>query len=108
MLANYSFYKNIYGGSLISEKEFIRYGSFASAFVKNMICCGSRSDTDISLAVCHVAEIFFRHDTRLGVASENNDGYSISYDKNTSAEKLATEVAKVYLAGKGLLYCGIG
>ena len=94
MLADYSFYKNIYGGALIPEREFIRYGSFASAFVKNMICGSFEKDTDISLAVCHVAEIFFRHDTRLGIVSENNDGYSISYDKSVSAEKLAAEIAK--------------
>ncbi len=108
MFADFSFYKNLYGGTLIPEPVFMRYSAFASNFVSGMISTSFEIDTDIKMAVCHVAEIFFRHDSRSGIASENNDGYSISYDKASQPSKLAAEVVAVYLGGKGLMYRGIG
>ena len=108
MLTDFSFYRNFYGGTLIPENEFVRYCEFASRFISNMITSRFEISSDIKMAVCHVAEIFYRDNVRMGISSENNDGYSVSYDKSVSAEKLATEIASVYLGSSGLLYCGIG
>ncbi len=108
MFTDFSFYQNFYGGSLIPENQFVRYCEFASRFISNMTSSRFEIDSDVKMAVCHVAEIFYRDNMRMGISSENNDGYSISYDKSVSAESLAAEIASVYLGSKGILYCGIG
>ncbi len=108
MYVDYTFYTDIYGGSLIGKERFPLFSDMALKFIGSMVLSPFTLDTDVKMAVCHLADIFFRDSKRRGISSENNDGYSVNYDKNSSPYKMAAEIASVYLKGKGLLYCGIG
>ena len=47
-----------------------------------------------------------KSDKNSGISREDNDGYSVSYEKN-EYRQLAAEIVSVYLADKGVLYCGM-
>lgn len=108
MKTDFAFYSGLYGGTLIPEKDFARYASFAASYIRSMTIAAIPDDPDYKMAICHVAEIFYRSDSRGNISSENNDGYSVVYDKASDPYRVAGEVAAVYLSGKGVLYRGIG
>ncbi len=59
-------------------------------------------------AVCEMAEILLADEKRDGKTSENNDGYSVSFDTAKSLTSLLYGVVRVYLGNTGLLYAGVG
>lgn len=125
--ADYEFYKEKFHGITVPEDAFSNASVQASSYAK-YITCGRAKDSfetdypeyaeDIKLAVCAMAEVFYQESRRkskhggLEVASENNDGYSVTYagvsDNGASlAEKQAKEIVNRYLAHTGLLYRGV-
>lgn len=105
---NYDFYRDAFGGDEIDPKQFNRYVRMAVHFIKSITVNSPdlSDDYDYKTAVCHVAEILMKYDKSSGISREDNDGYSISYEKN-EYKQLAAEIVSVYLAGKGVLYCGM-
>lgn len=111
---DFDFYQNNYNGTLINtEKSFISLELKASAYI-DMITSGKidfsiSDDTQkekIQSAVCAVCDILagFPEDN---IISENNDGYSVTYNKDFSARKsLLYNAARTYLP-LSLLYRGI-
>lgn len=106
---NYDFYKNTFGGEEIEQKQFNRYIRMAVHFIKSLTINSPdlSDDYDYKTAVCHTAELLMKYDQTVGISREDNDGYSISYEKNEYM-KIAAEIVSVYLADKGVLYCGMG
>lgn len=128
--ADYEFYKEKFHGSIIpDEAAFLNASVRASRYVK-YITFGRVSSTfekdypeyaeDIKCAVCAVADVFYQAEKRTSahdgreVASESNDGYSVTYaDAGRSeggcslAEKQALQNARMYLMNTGLMYCGV-
>jgi hypothetical protein len=121
--ADYDFYKNVYHGTGIPEDDFIRLEARAedeldamtfhripnidSKFMTNELAMNIRK------AVCALAEVQSTGETAgagIGISSESNDGYSISYSQNVQQEisKRMSNAAGKYLADSGLLYRGGG
>ncbi len=105
---DYDFYRDAFGGDEIEQKQFNRYAHMAVHFIKSITVNSPdlSDDYDYKTAVCHVAEILMKSDKSSGISREDNDGYSVSYEKN-EYRQLAAEIVSVYLADKGVLYCGM-
>lgn len=105
---NYDFYRDAFGGDEIEQKQFNRYVRMAVHFINNLTVNSPdlSDDYDYKAAVCHTAEMLMKYDKNSGISREDNDGYSISYEKN-EYKKIAAEIVSVYLADKGVLYCGM-
>lgn len=120
--ADIDFYKNTFHGEIIPEKSFPGMILKASIFVKFLTF--SRVDDmteipeEVSLATCAVADVMYqdrmrKDDAGREIASENNDGYSVSFVTSQSkttgtVEHRCKRAAYPYLAHTGLLYRGCG
>ena len=116
--ATYDYYTNDYFGTALTEQEFPKYARRASAEMDHVTFGRlSKLSTDeitdaIRDCMCDVAERMHHFETATGsdIASENNDGYSISYRDtgNTDAQKHELYATiRTYLAVTGLMYRGI-
>ena len=95
--ANRDFYENKFYGEIIPEKAFPGMILKASIFVKFLTFARVDDMTEIpeevSLATCAVADVMYqdrmrKDDTGREIASENNDGYSVSFVTSQSKTKL--------------------
>lgn len=96
---------------VIPEAEQTRYLRRASAFLDTLFLVRKPSepyDEKIKNACCEIAEAMYKDGTQEGIASENVDGYSVSFAKDSTGRTRYYELACYYLAGTGLLYRGIG
>lgn len=117
MYADYAFYTDEYAGSLISDANSFARTERKAAAELDRITFGRISQTDdtIRLAVCEMTEILYLSEERksrhlgLEVASENNDGYSVTYagvSGNSGQNQLDQELYRAayrYLARSGLM-----
>ena len=67
---------------------------------------------EVRHCVCEIAELYFDFES-VGngkIASENNDGYSVTFANVSTSDLLAKQTAIItnYLVNTGLLYRGIG
>lgn len=120
--ADRDFYENTFHGEIIPEEAFSGMVLKASIFVKFITF--SRVDEmteipeEVSLATCAVADVMYqdgmrKDDAGREIASENNDGYSVSFVTSQSkttgtVEYRCKKAAYPYLAHTGLLYRGCG
>lgn len=106
MFADSDFYTNEYHGKLSGfelEKSLRR----ANAYIGTLILCVPPDIPNaVKYAVCEIADIYADEERRNNVVSENNDGYSVTYDKSVSLDSKIYETAVLYLAKTGLLYRG--
>lgn len=119
--ADYTYYQNSFHGGAVSETAFPGLAVRASAFIDQMTFGRLRSaeeiPVEIKLAVCAVAERMNTADRsgaadiNAAVKSENNDGYSVSYnDLSDIHQQLQLDyesAALLYLGGSPLLYAGV-
>lgn len=133
--ADYEYYSGIYGGSAIAEGDWLYWANRACAKV-DFLTFGRTARLESAVlpedtfaavqnAVCAVAEIYFRYDTKRAarevatqhgaMKSESNDGYSVTYagaeaDDDSSlaasADAEAVEMIGEYLAHTGLMFRG--
>lgn len=123
MYADFAFYSGSYGGSLISENEFTALERQASLHVDlltfNRLKNGWAVTNDVKMAVCAVAEAIKKYEsvqaqaiTVAGIKSENNDGYSVSYqdsaDIKATLQSVMTDAAYPYLIYTGLMDRAVG
>ena len=96
--------------AVIPQRLFSAYLTKAACFLESatmgQFCRVSDAERGKRCA-CEIAELYYKHFLRCGIAREDNDGYSVTYD-GVSAEKEAGRIAALYLSGTGLLYRGIG
>ena len=105
---NYGFYKSAFGGCEIPPEKFNRYLSRAKAYLSSATGereISSRYEDKVSLALCEIAELLFRINSRCGVKSENTDGYSVSYDSDSLKLEIS-EILSLYLGETDLLFKG--
>lgn len=117
MYADYTFYNDTYLGNIIpDETAFQRIEQAAELkldyFTFDRI---DQADDKIRLAVCKMADILYTQEQRQKqykgreVASENNDGYSVSFvgmseqDRKNLVEKELYDAAYTCLAQTGLM-----
>ncbi len=119
--ADYDFYVNVYHGNAIAESEFERLESRAEDELNAMTFyripgMDARIMTDllatnIRKAVCAIAELQSTGESlEVGISSESNDGYSVSYTQTARKDVEAQQrtAAARYIADSGLLYRGGG
>ncbi len=121
-MVEYSYYRDSFGGTIVPQEDFPRYAKRSEAYIQYLTAGKSSGvDTDaVKEAVCAVCEVYaadaeqVRADGGREKASENNDGYSVSYVTEGLAGQTHEEVlsrkayqaAYPYLAFTGLLYQG--
>ncbi len=115
--ADYTYYTKNYLGTEITAEKFGPNILAASALIDQLTFRRiKRLDTvpdEVRNAACAAAECLYRHAERSGreIASENNDGYSVSYvyaNGGTQKEAISDAAAAIrtFLVPTGLLYRG--
>lgn len=109
LMVTYDYYKNSYGGHLIPEPSWkpiaVRAETRLDGYTFGRLP-GSWPNK-AKIAVCEMAECLYKHDKRDGKISENNDGYSVSYDTSQPLDSLLYGIAKVYLGDTEYMYLGV-
>lgn len=108
--ADYEYYRLTYHGSL-PEETFTRLARRASAYLDRVSFGRIREATEaVKDACCAVVEAMELNERGGGIASETNDGVSVSYvagiSNAKSEDRRLYDAAFLYLGGTGLLYRG--
>lgn len=110
--ADYDYYINDYSGRAIAETDFPRLSRQASAYLDSLTYGKIRGpwvdDSRVKDACCAVAEVMQKQEQGGEVASESNDGASVTYvTGNATPEQRMYNAAVMYLSSTGLLYAGV-
>ena len=68
------------------------------------------SQQNAKYAICEMAEAMQKRKVRGNIVSENNDGYSVSYQTEQTEEEFESrlyQIASTYLMSSGILYMGV-
>ena len=106
MYADFDFYTDEYKGARIKDEDtFEFYSKKASAYI-DKITFGriEKADENIKTAVCNVADYMAEKEAIYGIASEENDGFRITYKDDDSSALFKT--AALFLPVR-LLYRGV-
>ena len=97
--ADFSFYKNNYGGTKLGETDFFRLSLRASALIDQITFQRATETEEVKLAVCAAADALYYPGSDNGIASENNDGYAVTYRTRSHEEatREAYSAARLYL-----------
>lgn len=126
LYADYDYYQSTYHGTLISAADWPHREREASAFIDRItfgrLRHGGEVTADVQNAVCTVAEKLQLLETEAttqaqaasaaGIASENTDGYSVSYKNPAEAQQARNaallDAASLWLpADEPLRYAGV-
>lgn len=126
LYADFAYYQGTYHGALISAADWPLREREASAFIDRItfgrLRHGWEVTADVQNAVCTVAEKLQLLDTQTaaqaqaasaaGIASENTDGYSVSYKSPAEAQQARNaallDAASLWLpADEPLRYAGV-
>lgn len=110
--ADYDYYLNEYSGNAVAEADFTRLSRQASAYLDGLTCGKIRGpcadDSRVKDACCAVAEVMYKQEQGGEVASESNDGASVTYViGSTTPEQRMYSTAVMHLSSTGLLYAGV-
>lgn len=62
-------------------------------------------DDNVKMCICEAAEFLYEKAKTSGIVSENNDGYSVHFEKGNVCEGIY-KIAQKWLSKSGLLYRG--
>ena len=106
MNVSYEYYKDSFGGSLIPESRWnsleIKMSARLNRYTFDRMTEGAWS-AKAKTALCEMCDCAYKYAQRDGKMSENNDGYSVSYDTGKSLDSMLYEIAEVYLVNTGLM-----
>lgn len=108
--ADYEYYAKSFGGKM-AEEDFVRVSRQASAYLDYV--CFDRIiyvTEKVKDACCAVAEAYLLNEQGGGIASETNDGISVTYVNGETAiseEQRLYHAAQIYLGHTGLMYRGV-
>ena len=107
-MVDYAYYTDIFKGVAVpSPALFNSLEVRAAAYVKKATFGRITEVTDdIKNAVCAAAEVYAGYAGREGKASENNDGYSVSYTDSKMLNSELLQAVTMFLPD-GLLYRGL-
>mgnify|MGYP002728524091 CR=1 FL=1 len=106
MNVTYEYYMNSFGGSLIPEDHWKRLEVKMSARLNRYTFDRMKEDAwpiKAKTALCEMCEYAYEYQKHEGITSENNDGYSVSYDTSKSEDSALYRIAMIYLANTGLM-----
>lgn len=116
LIVDYEFYSETYHGQM-TEADFNRLYVYASAYLEEITmgrASGDLSETTglkAKLALCAVTDAYLLNERGGGIASETNDGISVTYVAGISNAKSEGrrlyEAAALFLGPTGLLYRGV-
>lgn len=106
--ADYIYYTAVYGGTELDERDFSRAVRDASAHL-DLVTFGrlkhSATPDEVKMAACAVADAIYREGQHQGIASENVDGYAVTY---TAGKRELMEVVDRYIPPSSpLRYAGV-
>ena len=113
--ADFEYYKNTYGGEM-AEKDYKRLSRQASAYLDFITFERIKNVTDETImekakdACCALADTYLLNEQGGGIASETNDGVSVTYVNGTGSktdEQRLKQTALIYLEHTGLMYRGV-
>ena len=118
MYATYSYYKNQFFGGKLEAEDFYRYAKRACAEIDHVTFgrCKKMSEQEIPDevrdAVCAIVDLLYRFESARGaeIASESNDGVSVSYRDISDKRKQEQEIRqtlRTFLAPTGLMFRGV-
>ena len=113
---DYTFYTEIFF-FFLSQEDFERLSVYASAYLEELTMGRASGELTkdvalkVSKALCAVADAYLLQEQGGGVASETNDGISVTYVSGVSNAKSdgrrLYEAAALFLGPTGLLYRGV-
>ena len=105
MNVTYDYYQDVYGGSIIPVNRWKALELKMSARLNRYTFDRMQGEwmDSTKLALCEMCECAFKYDQRDGKTSENNDGYSVSYDMNKSLDSMLYGIAETYLVNTGFM-----
>lgn len=109
MYADFEFYSNKYNpGTELTQADMNMYLLRASMYLDSLFLRPPPDPIDdrIKYAACEIADLYLDNASSENIASENNDGYSVSIDKSVPVQTKAYAIACRCLANTGLLYRG--
>ena len=110
MYATYEQYTTYLSGKTpkVDSTEFTYFSNKASIIMDTF--SGLKNATvlpdEVISCCCEIVELLKTTENRQGISSENNDGYSVSYDTAIPVKSMAYSIMNDYLANTGLLYRG--
>ena len=109
MIADLAFYNENYGGD--SKIPASLFPLFERRAENELIYLTGgkikgKSDENIKICICEMAEFLYDCVERGGMKSENNDGYSVTYQERDIKQELL-QIAKVNLSETGFLFRGV-
>ena len=106
MNVTYEYYKDSFGGSLIPESHWksieLKMSARLNRYTFERMEEGAWS-VQAKTALCEMCDCAYKYDQREGITSENNDGYSVSFDVSRSVDSMLYKIAEVYLVNTGLM-----
>lgn len=109
MTADYVFYNENYGGDTkIPAASFPLWERRATGYLMQITGgkIEGKEDASIKLCICEMAEFLYECSKIGGIKSENNDGYSVSYqERDIKCEMI--KIAELHLGGTEFLYRGV-
>lgn len=100
----------VYDGLKIPPEDAQAYMKKAYLYLKNLTLGRIDScpeDEGVKMAVSSIAEAMYVYDGRLGISSENNDGYSVSYSGEVSGRAFYRLAARYLPPGMLGRRCGV-
>ena len=112
MYVDYDFYINRYGGSM-GEENFLKSESLAESHIRAMTYIRgdifAKEETAVKMALCAASDIlfdFYKDEsgsmsgiiTKKTIASENNDGFSVTYAAASSSKSKEEELNSSLMA----------
>ncbi len=119
LYADFDYYSNTYYDALqeipIPNTQRLVYLRKASSFLNSLFVHQKPQEPypeEVKNACCEIADCYFLCEIKEGIASENNDGYSVTYTAEASGVKMTEQkayaIALRYLGNTELLYRRIG
>lgn len=102
----YEYYKNSFGGSLIPENRWKTWELKMSARLNRYTFDRMKEGEwpmQAKTALCEMCDYAYKYEKRDGKTSENNDGYSVSYDTGKTLDSVLYGIAETYLINTGLM-----
>lgn len=115
LYADFDYYKKEYGG-VMAEEDYNRLSRQASAYLdfitfgRIAMVAGELVMEKVKMACCAIADVFLLNEQGGGIASETNDGVSVTYVNGTGSktdEQRLRQTALIYLGNTGLMYRGV-
>ena len=106
MIVDYNFYIEN-GNSKIPPAEFPLWETRGEFYLLRYVNCPlDKIDAPgLKPCICHISDLLYGENKRLGISSENNDGYSVSY-ANSPIDKEILRTVMLYLGNTKYLYKG--